>query len=57
MNNTFCLIAALHKEEQLDGRRSIRSANEQRLKEKKTRGAAMQPVNLTLPAALLALPF
>lgn len=29
MNNAFCLIAVVHEEEQLDVRRSIRSANEQ----------------------------
>lgn len=56
MNNAFCLIAVLHEEEQLDGRRSIRLANEQRLKEKQTSGAAMQIVNRTLLGALLAWP-
>lgn len=30
MNNAFCLIAVVHEEEQLDMRRSIRLANEQK---------------------------
>lgn len=60
MNNASCLIAVLREEEQLDGRRSIRSANEQRLKEKWTGGSAARTVNTTLlacPSNSLPWPF
>lgn len=37
MNNAFCLIAVVYEEEQLDVRRSIRSANEQQSVRKRNR--------------------